>query len=292
MNWKALALRVFLVSIGLTALAAITAVLFDGLSVSQPILFSSMVFAVHALGALVGAVLWQRAPTRRMVLAGVLIGVAGGLLWLSFIWSEELNILSQHLERKLVRVAGSCSTVAVALLVRGLVLWPSPAGGPVRLIRRGAWVSGAVASGILLSVIWAEGIWGRSDWDWKLFAIFLILSTAGTVGTFVVHRLTRDDLAEPDDTAMGQSMPVSLTCPRCAEACEIRANRKEACRACGLRLRVEFEEPRCACGYLLHGLTGDRCPECGRSIVEQQAWGSSADPTLGDGEPAAGAERD
>ncbi len=40
-----------------------------------------------------------------------------------------------------------------------------------------------------------------------------------------------------------------------------------ACKACGLRIEVRAEEPRCRqCGYLLYRLTSDTCPECGTPI--------------------------
>ena len=44
--------------------------------------------------------------------------------------------------------------------------------------------------------------------------------------------------------------------------------------------------------YLLHGLTGDVCPECGKPISDRKGWGASANPPLSDGEPASGAEGD
>jgi DNA-directed RNA polymerase subunit RPC12/RpoP len=39
------------------------------------------------------------------------------------------------------------------------------------------------------------------------------------------------------------------------------------CGNCGLKFRIEIEEPRCArCGYLLWQLTERRCPECGQTF--------------------------
>jgi hypothetical protein len=39
------------------------------------------------------------------------------------------------------------------------------------------------------------------------------------------------------------------------------------CTACGLKLRIEIEEPRCAkCDYLLWQLPQRRCPECGTAF--------------------------
>ena len=54
-------------------------------------------------------------------------------------------------------------------------------------------------------------------------------------------------------------------CPRCGTQQRF-ARGTSKCAECGLRVIVEFEEPRCACGYLLYKLTGEVCPECGRKL--------------------------
>jgi rRNA maturation protein Nop10 len=59
---------------------------------------------------------------------------------------------------------------------------------------------------------------------------------------------------------------VTLLCPRCGKKQQVPVGQSE-CSGCRLRIRVQIEEPRCAqCGYLLYGLTSDRCPECGTAI--------------------------
>ena len=42
-------------------------------------------------------------------------------------------------------------------------------------------------------------------------------------------------------------------------------------------MTIEFEEPRCDCGYLLYRLVGDTCPECGRAVPLSSRW---VEPTL------------
>lgn len=66
------------------------------------------------------------------------------------------------------------------------------------------------------------------------------------------------------------SMPVTgivinLTCPRCGRVQDMVTG-AGMCADCRLKIRLEIEEPRCECGYLLFKLTGETCPECGRQV--------------------------
>jgi hypothetical protein len=62
-----------------------------------------------------------------------------------------------------------------------------------------------------------------------------------------------------------QRAALSVVCPRCARMQQLRCP-GGACQGCGLMIRVDVEEPRCACGYLLFGIDSDACPECGRNV--------------------------
>ena len=272
--WKSVALRVFLGSIAFAALASVLAILFDGWSFKEPVLLSALVFAIHSLVALVGAVLRQRPPARGLALAGVLIAVAGALVWLTLIWLDHFDVTGWRVGDRIARGAGSFSTVGAALTTHALARWPASHKAPVRIVRLAAWIFGYLAAAVLLFALIMDD-W--SDTGGKIFSICLIFAAGSTVGVFVLDRLLRDDLAHHDDTPLGGSVQVALVCPRCAESAVVHANTKSACAGCGLRLRVEFEEPRCLCGYLLHGLTSRTCPECGRSIEPQGAWAGATE---------------
>jgi hypothetical protein len=98
-----------------------------------------------------------------------------------------------------------------------------------------------------------------------------VLVAAGTVAQPVLIRLGRS--TEGTEGAIrGRRTPVACRCPRCAAECALDANVDAACAACGLRIRVELEEPRCACGYLLYGLESPGCPECGSPVPESARW--------------------
>ncbi len=61
-------------------------------------------------------------------------------------------------------------------------------------------------------------------------------------------------------------MQLTIFCPRCRRKQTNPVGRSN-CVNCGLRFDLRVEEPRCAdCGYLLWGVTAERCPECGKAI--------------------------
>jgi hypothetical protein len=74
-------------------------------------------------------------------------------------------------------------------------------------------------------------------------------------------------------------MLLEIVCPRCRLSQSAPAGRS-TCTGCGLRFDLRVEEPRCAeCGYLLWGVTTERCPECGRAIAPSAGSEPAADAT-------------
>lgn len=272
MSWKARFLWAFLASIALTVLLALTAIFYDNMPHQQGVLFTSFLFAVHSLAALLGAVLWQRKPARRMVWGGVGGILIGGAVWIALIWLDELDLVEWRGREFIVKVASTLTFPGLVLFVRALLLWPKNRNAPVKWLSILGWGFASIAAGVILSAIWLDDWWG-GDGMAKAMGASLILSAGCSVGVFVVARLTQGDMVEHEDSSMVNHAAVRLDCPRCGGSVKVLANTQGKCPGCDLKLRVEFEEPRCKCGYLLHGLTGDTCPECGRMIKDHEAWG-------------------
>lgn len=97
----------------------------------------------------------------------------------------------------------------------------------------------------------------------RLTSAAAILTGCGSVALLVLARLNRsvDFESLPDEF-----VNIIVQCPRCRRKGAIDLG-GATCSACGLRIEVRIEEPRCkGCGYLLYKLVSDRCPECGRTI--------------------------
>jgi hypothetical protein len=63
----------------------------------------------------------------------------------------------------------------------------------------------------------------------------------------------------------------TLQCVRCGQWMQMHSG-KAACPRCRSIITLEFEEPRCACGYLLFGLETASCPECGAAVPASARW--------------------
>ena len=112
-------------------------------------------------------------------------------------------------------------------------------------------------------------------------AVGMIVLTAGLAclgGLVALPRLA--DAAVQRRGRQRESIPTSfqveLACPKCSSE-RAAALGLSHCAACGFKIIVEVEEPRCECGYLLFNLVGDRCPECGREISQEDRWLASPD---------------
>ena len=62
----------------------------------------------------------------------------------------------------------------------------------------------------------------------------------------------------------------SVVCPCCGLDQTVPLG-TSSCSACGLRIHLRIEEPRCPdCDYLLYRLTSGRCPECGTVVAREE----------------------
>lgn len=92
-----------------------------------------------------------------------------------------------------------------------------------------------------------------------------ILASCGSLALCVLARLNRKVDFEPGLSGIGEIM---LVCPRCRKKQTVGLGGAQ-CRFCRLRIQVSIEEPRCPrCDYLLFGLTGEICPECGQPLAD------------------------
>jgi hypothetical protein len=125
------------------------------------------------------------------------------------------------------------------------------------------WV--AIASTLATAVAFDLAIYTEHDPVARLGGAAAIIAGCATLGLMLMARLNRGVQAE---SLPHEFSRVALTCPRCQRSQSMPLG-DSACQACGLRISVRVEEPRCAkCGYLLYQVEGNACPECGSAIAD------------------------
>ena len=249
-------LKGFIVSIALSGLVGIYALLAGGGSLEFRILSSTATFGGASILCLAAAIAWETDRWRAIALPGMIAPALALLLFWIEIWNLAPRISNYAFERSL----GSACVLAVAFPHVALL-------GLARLHRGYEWVRyGAAASiGLLSALILAE-IWYEPNLPdlWRLNGVLGILVACGTIATPVLHRVSG---IRGREQVVTTELQLSLTCPRCSKTQMVAAGRSRC--SCGLKFRVEIEEEHCPrCGYSLYRATSGRCPECGAAIED------------------------
>lgn len=273
MNLRVAFLWCFIGFLMFTALAGAGAILWDDMPWSEEIVISSVVLAIHSLAAMAGGFALERRWTPGMVrLAMVLTGVSAAG-WLAFVWA--LDAIGWRERETVIAFLGVVSCLGGWLLHTPLMLAVPLKRAWTRAVR---WVTIAAAAMFVLFTISLSMISTLGDtyipWADRAIGIPLLLAAVGTVLVPVGGLLERAAREAAGDSLLAGSVPVQVRCPRCGAEASVRSNRPERCPSCGLRILVRLEEPRCDCGYVLHGLASDQCPECGRLVPPEERWGA------------------
>lgn len=113
----------------------------------------------------------------------------------------------------------------------------------------------------------------------RVLAAALVVALGGSIAQPVLIRLFSAEQDASTGRMGDRHVGVHVRCPRCETESEIAANTSAACPGCKLLLRVQFEEPRCACGFLIYRLEGANCPECGRAVPDGLRWRPGLTPS-------------
>lgn len=118
---------------------------------------------------------------------------------------------------------------------------------------------------------WFAAVFGSGTWPlWIGFTVALVFShLAVPILGRMEERRERVRRENATDRAT-----LTLQCPRCQLWVQMHSGVIQ-CPGCQLQLRVEFEEPRCGCGYPLHRLASPNCPECGLEVPPERRWGAA-----------------
>ena len=206
--------------------------------------------------------------------SATVVGWLGVLVWLFLVWFEAA-LGSKGMEIT-ARIAGALSLYAVWSIFSAVTLAPRGGGTITAIIRwsvfvLASWWSAVGEFGLVEPDI-AEVVVNTigEQWFFRIVAASAVVIGAGTLAQPVLIRIAG---AAPQESAIrGRRAKVALGCPRCGTRCELETNTDAKCAACQLAIRVEVDEPRCACGYLLFGLETSTCPECGAAVPESLHW--------------------
>lgn len=263
----------FLGFVGLAMLAGGVAVLYPRWSGSDEILFTLMLTGLYALGGMLVVTFGKRMRvTQKLCLLGLMLSLS---FFIFAIWFEQA--LQWKWENR-VWVSGAVSLTIAGGLAHRLFIWPIKSSS-----LSGAWfkwaaiVFAVTTTGFILYGFLSEGFgyWGRGYI--RLIWVNLILVTGTTIATGAIA-LFGPQPGDDEPGLLATSIPIVVTCPRCQSQVDAQSNRETRCSNCRLKVRVEVEEPRCGCGYLLYGLASNQCPECGEPVPDADRW--NADSTV------------
>jgi len=209
-----------------------------------------------ALGLVPSRSSWTRWPLIAVLLAIVAGGVSATII------SRDIQLLVKGPFSSdivaLSKTATTCVLAAFAIGGANLLLLP-------KLDARGRLAQlagvGFVALSASLAIVW---MWTEDDQWGAAFGASCIALVCGVVGVAIIARFTRQPVLVSDKAILSK---LELVCPRCQSRGMVPLG-ASSCASCGLRFRIDVEEPRCAgCGYLLVGARSDRCPECGLAVA-------------------------
>ncbi|MEE8130067.1 MAG: hypothetical protein V3T48_07260 [Vicinamibacterales bacterium] len=264
-----------IVCLGLAALLGIAVLVLPQYGPEDEILGSVSLFAAFSIVALLCAVVLERRRAVAIMWAGLGSATVATLLWLALIWFHQR--MSWQVEETVATTAGTFTIGGVLAAQSGLLSLPrfdNRHAGSVRRATIGVSVFLAVYFGI--TIWWIDDLTGIIDEDVlsRAMGVLAIVAACGTVVTPILWKM-QSVRHTGGAGAVPLNIDVAIVCPRChSDQCLKTGER--SCTKCGLRITIELEEPRCECGYLLHKLENNRCPECGRAIDERDRWAAES----------------
>ncbi|MBL4590718.1 MAG: hypothetical protein JKY96_02035 [Phycisphaerales bacterium] len=272
MKFKSLILWSLLGCVGVAMVAGITAVVFPRLFRNDEVLATTIIVAAYALGGLVVLAVSRRMRWTLWLCSVCLI--VSLVFFLIGVWFEQS--MPYRLE-SFIWATGAASLTLGLTAVHQLLIRPLRLTTPLgKIIKYTALTAGVLTGAVIFIGFVAHGFsfWGRLHL--RLMGVSAIVAGGTSIATGAMMLFG----AKPGEDEPGMlvgTIPVSISCPRCAAGLTIDSNREGRCSACRLKIRVEVEEPRCSCGYLLFELAAEVCPECGKPISEHDRWSKSVE---------------
>lgn len=274
MGSRTLWLWMFVGSLGVTALLGMMALLMPSVPYEIELLATSGLLSAYSLLGLVASLAIAKGRARALAWASVAALGLSLAVWLALVWIDTRH---WQVEEFASKVGGTLTIVGLLALHSVLLQFPRLERSAGRAARVGT-IGAAISAGCLaMLLLWEIDLFHETTVG-RLMGALLIPAALGTIAVPVLARIEHVGRREGEERTLDRHVRVWLRCPRCGREGEQPANRRSLCTGCGLESTVSLSEPRCVCGYLLHGLPDPVCPECGRAVEPEHWWRDAARP--------------
>lgn len=265
----------FLALVALAMLTGIAAVVLPSGWVDDKVMITIFIVGCYALGGLIVVVLGAmrgtdgRKQKHTLRLATTALAISLGLfiagIWVGWRWDDYL-----------LRPGAVALTLGIALVHRLIVRPLACDLTSFKLAKPTALTAGAITASIIAFAFINDGFGNYNELMGRILAITAII-TAGTTIAAGALAFFAPKPGEDEQGTIASSIPIQIACPRCRATIDALSNKDSRCHTCKLKVRIEIQEPRCACGYLLYKLNTDHCPECGKPVPKSEQWEGNPD---------------
>tara|TARA_R110002073_G_scaffold336572_1_gene535745 strand:- start:44236 stop:45126 length:891 start_codon:yes stop_codon:yes gene_type:complete len=267
----------FLSLVALAMLTGIAAVVLPSGWIDEKVLITIFIVGAYSLA---GIVIVSVAPkhnnihgNQRLTLQTCTIGLALSMvLFITLLWFESW--IGYQRDQYFWKPALIGLVVGLAAAHRMMIV---PLINPLRsfqIVKRTTIIAASLMVALIIYGVIFDGYGTFDEIAARLIAIAAIITAGSTIATGAIA-IFAPKPGEGEQSSFDTSIPITLTCPRCTESIQAKSNKESRCQSCKLKVRVQINEPRCACGYLLYQLNADTCPECGKPIPTTEQWGSN-----------------
>ncbi len=268
MTLKRFFLWSLIISFALAAVLGVAAVILPSWGRREEILITTVIFGGFSLVCLACAQSIEKRVLRALMWAGIASSAGAFLIWMLILWG--VFSIWGYVDETLIKSGATLTFFGVFAAHVAVLMTINAESGRVRATR-----TAAVACSALFTLILTGGMWAEEfDGLWQVLAVLGIVGGCCTLIAPIMAKVESIKRRESAEPMLRDKVEIDLSCPRCGERQMVRAG-ESRCRACKLKFTIEVEEPLCACGYQLFGLTGEKCPECGRVIPAEERWRGS-----------------
>ncbi len=268
MNRKQTLLWIFLAFVGLAMLAGLVAIVMPQRYVNDQVIATIMTVGMFSLGGLIVLAIGREMKiTTRIAIVTAVVSLAS---FISLIWFERS--MRGSLEDNFYKVGFSGLILALVCTHRLLIVPLEGRNTWGHLCKRTAIISAGCTGGAVVLFLMVEGFWGWEDLMVRAMGVGLLVTAGSSIGAGAIA-LFGPKPGEDDPELVAESIAVEMRCPVCSNNIEVRSNRDGHCGHCNLQIRINTSELRCECGYTLHQIESEICPECGTAVDAGERWG-------------------